>query len=442
MIQAQIEEAVPSTLDGLDPEELAWVADAVAADLAHRGVTFGDRPFRVDPVPRQIEAEEWALLERGLTQRVAALNAFIADVYGDREIVRAGVVPSPAIESADHFEPWMLGVRMRALHAPIVGLDVVRGPDGQLRVLEDNVRTPSGFAYAIAARAAVDARLPISPPTRRRALDPALDAIRQVLWQADPRRSGRPVAVMLSDGPSNPAWFEHRQLARALAIPLVTPGDVVRRKGDLFALLPEGERRIDVLYRRTDEDRLREPGGRPTWLAELLLEPIRRGTLAVVNAPGAGVADDKLIHAYADRMIRFYLQEEPSVPSVPTFDLTDLDVRLEALGRIDELVVKPRAGHGGAGIVVCPHAEPEDRRRAARLVRQRPDRVIAQETVMLSRHPTVIDGQLEPRHVDLRVFVADGKLLPLALTRVAFGRDALVVNSSQNGGAKDTWVMA
>jgi uncharacterized circularly permuted ATP-grasp superfamily protein len=442
LAQALLDEPLPRELEGTPPAVLADAARAIEADLHADGVAFGGDAFRVDPVPRVVEAAAWERLERGLAQRVEALNAFIADCYGDREIVRAGVVPGALIESADHFEPWMLGVGVRGGHAPVAGIDLVCGQDGEFRVLEDNLRTPSGFTYAVAARAAVDAHLPVAPPEARRAAGGAVEALAKVLRAAAPERFGSPVVALLSDGDANTAWYEHTWLARALDIPIVTPDRLRVRRGRLLARLGGGEERaLDVVYRRSDEDRLRAPGGRPTWLAALLLDPIRSGSLGVVNPPGSGVADDKLAHAYVEKIVRFYTGEEAVVRSVPTYDVNDLDVRLEVLARIEEMVVKPRSGHGGRGVIVCPHASPEDRARAARLVRQRPDRVVVQDTVMLSRHPTVIDGRLEPRHVDLRVYVVGGRLLPLALTRVAFEEGALVVNSSQDGGAKDTWVL-
>ena len=424
-------------------EDLGRLAADVDADLARRGVAFGADPFHVDPVPRIVAANEWAVLERGLTQRTRALNAFLADVYGERAIIRAGVVPARVVESAEHFEPWMLGVGLSYPHAPVVGYDVVRGADGAFYVLEDNARTPSGLAYAAAARAAVDPRVPGGPAERRQALDLRFGELARTIRAADPSGSENPFAVLLSDGASNSAWYEHQVLARALDLPIVGAGDLHVRRGRLW-LNGEGrrERPVDVVYRRTDEDRLRDGRMRPTWLVQLLLGPLRNGTLGVVNAPGAGVADDKLVHAYVEDMVRFYLGEEPLVPSVPTFDLADGDARREVIERIGELVIKPRAGHGGHGVVVCPHASEADVAAAAALVSERPAELVAQETVMLSQHPTVCDGLLEPRHVDLRTFVVGGRLLPLALTRVALDGGALVVNSSQNGGGKATWVMA
>jgi carboxylate-amine ligase len=251
--------------------------------------------------------------------------------------------------------------------------------------------------------------------------------------------------VLLSDGPSNSAWYEHLTLARRLGIPLVTPGDLYTSGGALHAFVAEGSVEVHVVYRRTDEDRLRDEHGRATWIADLLLDHCRRGRVACVNAFGTGVADDKLLHAYADDMVRFYLGESPLIESVRTYDLGDPDCRDEALARVEELVVKPRAGHGGHGIVVGPHASAEDRALIARRVSARPTDWIAQETVQLSRHPTVDEGRLVPRHVDLRAFVVAGddsvSVAPGGLTRFARAEGSLVVNSSQGGGGKDTWVL-
>jgi uncharacterized circularly permuted ATP-grasp superfamily protein len=418
-------------------------AERAARDHADElGVSFGTVRFPVDPVPRIFESAEWDLVERGLLQRKLALNAFIADVYGERRMVEAGEIPTRAIESADHFEPWMIGVELRHPHAPLAGLDLVRDDEGGLDVLEDNLRTPSGFAYRRAVRAAVDAALPFDPPRDRAGMEPDVELLGQALREAAPRGGGDPSIALLSDGSDNSAWFEHRELARLLGIPLVTRDDLAVRGGRLHARLGDGAtRELQVLYRRTDEDRLRDESGRPTWLAEALLDPVRRGHLAVVNAFGTGVADDKLVYAYVEAMIRFFLKEEPLLRSVHTYDLGDTEEREAALKRIDELVIKPRSGHGGRGIVVARHADDEDRAAIAAAIREQPERFVAQETIEISRHPTVCGGSLQPRHVDLRAFAVGSGVLPGGLTRVAFERGSLVVNSSQNGGAKDTWVV-
>jgi len=438
-------EPVLSALAGAD---LSALAKAVDADVRKMEVSFGTSPFHVDPVPRIFERSEWDLVERGLAQRVRALRAFTADVYGDRRIVADGIVPARAIDGAEHFEPWMLGVEVPDwAYMSMAGIDLVRGAHGRLAVLEDNLRTPSGLTYAVAARDACRPHLPCEPPKHLRPLDGVYETLGAALRSAVPGGDGEPLVVLLSDGPSNSAWYEHRVLARRLGVPLVTPDDLYPSRGRLRAMLDGGSRDVDVIYRRTDEDRLLERDGRATWVAEVLLDPCRAGRLSCVNAFGGGVADDKLIHGYVDAMVRFYLREEPLIRSVPTYDLGVESTRESVLARLDEVVVKPRAGHGGHGIVVGPHATPEDREVAARRVRAEPEAWVAQETVMLSRHPTVDgDGVLAPRHVDLRAFVVSSEdevsVPPSGLTR--FGRDpgALVVNSSQDGGGKDTWVIA
>jgi uncharacterized circularly permuted ATP-grasp superfamily protein len=438
---------VTLTMDELATADLDAAAAAVRETLDERGVGFGAgrerAPFVVDPVPRVIEADEWRLLERGLAQRGRALAAYVDDVYGERRICAAGIVPERVVDTAEHLEPDLAG------HPPsrcawVAGLDLVRAGDGPLKVLEDNTRTPSGIAYALAARHAVDASLPLSPPPDR--LDPrgALTLLGDALRASAPSGVERPSVVLLSDGPSNSAWYEHRSLAAALDVPLVRPDDL-RRDGD--RVFVGGGRPVDVVYRRTDEDRLRGEDGEPTWIARLLLGPLLAGTVAVVNPLGYGVADDKLAHAYVEQMVRFYLGEEPIVASVKTYDLGDHDVLDEVFPRLDELVVKPRGGYGGEGVVVCPRVSPATRDRVRRAVAARPDRFIAQETIELSTEQTLCEGRLEPRHVDLRPFVIGvgserATAAPVALTRVALTRGSLIVNSSRNGGGKDTWLLA
>ena len=402
----------------------------MSAEVERLGVSFGsgasEEPFHLDPVPRVMDAAEWELVEGGLAQRVRALSAFTADVYGERAIVAAGVVPERAIETSVYFEPWMIGVEVPAWHyTAVAGMDLVRGADGLLAVLEDNLRTPSGLAYASAARTVVDRVLPFPPPAERRSLSPVYDKLGAALRAAAPKGDGDPYVVLLSDGPGNSAWYEHRVMARRLGIPLVTHDELYPSRGRLRAQVDGRSREVDVVYRRTDEDRLHDGQGRPTWLAEVLLGPCRTGRLACLNAFGSGVADDKLVHGYVEAMVRFYLHEEPLIRSVPTYDLSLPAVRDSILARIDEIVLKPRAGHGGHGIVVGPHANAEDLELAAAQVEPEPGNWVAQETVMLSRHPTVEGGVLVPRHVDLRAFaVCCGEHVEVAaggLTR--FGRE-------------------
>ena len=431
-------------LSELRRANLVELQEQVADWVAVHGLTFADGPFAVDPVPRVLTAEEWRDLEAGLVQRVRALNAFVRDVHGPRVIVEEGVVPPVLMISADHHEPAMAGLAEHGANPiAVAGLDVVRGPDGRFLVLEDNLRTPSGVAYTVAARQASEVLLPNHPPLR--GVDCAFDLLGDALRAAAPDGVEDPFVVVLSDGPRNPAWYEHVVVSERLGLPLVGIDDLEIDDGALVVDLDDERRRVDVVYRRTNEERLIDDDGRPTVIGATLLEPLRRGLLGCANAFGAGVADDKLAQAYVERMIAFYLGEEPLVRSVPTFDLADPAARDEVLDRIDEMVVKPRAESGGQGVLVGPHASAEDRERTIRAVEADPEAFVAQETVWLSRHPTLVDGRLEPRHVDLRAFVfvtGDGAVaLPGGLTRVALDAGALVVNSSQDGGAKDTWVL-
>jgi uncharacterized circularly permuted ATP-grasp superfamily protein len=433
-------------------KDLQELSDAVARDTSRRGVSFesanGAQGFRIDPIPRVIDAAEWQVLSSGVAQRVRALELFVRDVYGERRIVEAGVVPAGAIESARHHEPKLQGLGERiSSWITVAGLDVVRDSDGSFKVLEDNLRTPSGIAYAVATREVMGGHLPPPEGLHVRSLDSAFATLGEGLRAAAPSTAPeQPTVVLLSDGKLNSAFYEHATIAAHLGVPLVLAEQLSVRRGRLFAQLPAGERTVDVVYRRTDEDRLVDDHDRPTGLAELLLEPVLKGTLACVNAFGTGVADDKLLHAYVEQMVRFYLGKEPILSSVPTYDPTQPGVLEMVTERIGELVIKPRTGHGGNGVVIGPHAQKEDLDRTAAQLRRNPERFIAQETVMLSRHPTVTDGHLELRHIDLRPFAissgASVHVLPGGLTRVAFERGALVVNSSQNGGSKDTWVLA
>lgn len=448
-VASEHERMVRAKLDVLDLGELAG---AVAQEVSRKGVSFGSakgpQEFRIDPIPRLIDGGEWQELAAGVIQRVRALELFVRDVYGERRIVSAGVVPAVAIESADYFEPELMGIGAE-IHSwiGVAGLDVVRDSDGSFKVLEDNLRTPSGIAYAVAAREVLDVHLPPPPGVQVRSLDAAFHTLGAALRAAaPPASSGDPTVILLSDGESNSAFYEHTVMAEHLDIPLVRIEQLSMRKGRLYACLDGRDRAVDVVYRRTDEDRITGEDGQLTGIAQLLLEPIRRGTLSCINAFGTGVADDKLLHAYVEEMVRFYLGEEPLLRSIPTYDPTQPEVLEMILERIDELVIKPRSGHGGYGVVIGPHARAEDLHETAAALSAEPEAFVAQETVMLSCHPTVTDGALELRHIDLRPFaISSGgnvEVLPGGLTRVAFERGALVVNSSQNGGSKDTWVLA
>jgi carboxylate-amine ligase len=434
-------------LDALAGTDLERLRRTVAEALEQRGVRFGADPFVVDPIPRLIEGDVWDALADGLAQRARALNCFLRDAYGERRIVEAGVVALEGIERAEGYEPDLLG-RLPATGSPaaIIGFDLVRDPDGAFLVLEDNLRTPSGYTYALAAREVLAAALPPGLPRPRPLEAVTATLLRGAVSAAAPEGCDDPFAVVLGEGPDSCAHYEHARAARLLGGRLVTPGDLVREGDDLHVRLPDGgSRRVDVVYRRTDGDRLRGDDGELSPVAALLLEPWCSGRVGLVNAFGNGLADDKLAHSRVEDFVRFYLGEEPKVRSVPTLSLATPEEVDDAIARLNELVVKPRYGEGGAGVVIGRHADDADLERLAGELREHPEDFIAQPIVPLSCHPTVIDGKLQPRHVDLRPFAFCGAddevaILPGGLTRVALDAGSLVVNSSQNGGGKDTWV--
>jgi uncharacterized circularly permuted ATP-grasp superfamily protein len=406
---------------------------AVRAEIDALGIRFasvdGDDSWHVDPIPRVVPADEWEPVAAGLAQRVRALNAFVADVYADRRIVAEGVVPARVLDTADHLEPTMQGVRPAGdVWVGVAGLDVVRDGDGAWLVLEDNVRTPSGMGYWTAARRATLRGLELPPEALPRPIDDLPEALRRVFGP------GR--VLVLTDGPGSSAYWEHGWIAEQLGAPLVVPGDLEARDG---RLLHDGAP-VDVVYRRTDADEVDSEVG------QLLQPVVAAGGVRMINCFGTGIADDKLAHAYVPDMIRFYLGDEPLIDQVDTFDLGEPAVLERALDVFDELVIKDRGSYGGLGVVVCPHAERADVEELRERVRAAPGDYVAQRLVPLSTHPTEVHGKLAPRHVDLRPYVLmsaldDVQVLPGGVTRVALDPGALVVNSSQNGGAKDTWVV-
>ena len=440
--------AALAALRAVAGHDLDVLAASLMHDMAAIGMTFrsieGDERYVVDPVPRVIAADEWARLEVGLAQRVRTLNAFVADVYGERRIVNEGVVPERVVETAPYFEPLMDGFRPPDdIWIGVAGPDVVRTASGEFRVLEDNVRSPSGFIYALAIRELLKARLDGALAGQVRTLEETPDWLAGSLAAVAPDAArDEPQVVVISDGVHSSAYWEHRWVATHLAIPLAEPHELEQRDRRLW-LRPPGardRRRIDVVYNRTSTDHL------DSALGQLLLEPLRAGTLGMINAFGAGVADDKLTHAYVEDMVRFHLGEEPALGSVRTLDLGRPEVLEEALDHFEELVIKPRRGYGGIGVVICRDADPAAVDAARQAVRAHPAGYIAQRLVCLSTHPTVIHGRLARRHVDLRPYVFLGpdervNVMPGGVTRVALEDGALIVNASQNGGAKDTWVL-
>lgn len=438
----RVRPAYAELLDRLAGEDLAVLAKRTQSIIDERGVAFGGahgHPFAVDPVPRVLTSAEWEQLATGVAQRVRALDAFLADAYGDRQVVRDGVVPESVVTGSAYCEADLTGAQPRGgARIALAGLDLVRDGDGRFRVLEDNVRTPSGIAYAMAAADAVAEVLGTRSGSGQMAAE-LRRALRGALEASAPDVEGE--LILLTEGPDNSAYYEHAALADAAGLELCTPDDV-RRDGDRL-VLADG-RPVRALYHRTGEDMVRGAGGTLCPVAELLLEPVLAGRLGMVNWFGNGVADDKEVYAYVDDLVRYYLNEEPAVPSVRTYDLADRASLEEVLDRLPQLVVKPRSGQGGEGVVVGPTATPAQLGEAREAVRAAPQDWIAQDLVRLSTHPTVVDGRLEPRHVDLRPFALyDGQevtVLPGGLSRVALQEGSMVVNSSQDGGGKATWI--
>jgi glutamate---cysteine ligase / carboxylate-amine ligase len=405
------------------------------------GMTFHledeeDRLFPFDLVPRVVAAEDWEFLRTGLTQRVRALEAFLQDAYGERAAVQDGVVPAWAIDDSPGLHRAGYRVPPGVVRCAVAGIDLVSDGAGRWTVLEDNLRVPSGIGYAmanrwLAARVLPELVLAAHTPSPGR----AVAMLKAALTTAS---AG---AALITLGPEDSAFFEHRLLADEMDIPLVRPGELLV-DGD--GVRTTGGDRLCVLYRRIDEDELFDADGadgRP--LGPGLLDAVERGALRLANAPGNGVADDKALYAYVPRLVEYYLGERPLLPNVPTYLCRDSGQRAEVLDRLEELVAKPVDGYGGQGVVIGPDASARELAEVRGLIEADPDRWVAQETVRLSTHPTFVKGGLEPRAVDLRVFVCSGDdpvVVPMALTRVA-PAGSRIVNSSQGGGSKDTWLM-
>lgn len=426
--------------------DLERLAEEVGERLARHGVTFGasdDGLLAVDPVPRLLTAGEWRTVARGISQRARALDAFATDAYGPREIVAAGLMPARVIDGSEHYEPAMRDADPPPAWVSLAGFDLVRAPDGRFRVLEDQVRMPSGIAYVIAARELLEGLVDVSMAPVP--LGEPFAALGDALRDAAPGSAGDPVVALLSDGPAAAGWYEHVRVAEALGLRLVTLADLERRGDEVVRREGDRRERVDVVYLRTDVDRFTAAGGELTAIGELLLEPCRAGTVWCVNAPGSGIVDDKLVHAYSEEMIRFYLGEDPVLESVRTLDVGRDADRTEVRASPDELVFKPRGKMGGEGVVVWRDAGDEVRGEITRALDEAPERMVAQRLVELSTHPTVRSGRLAPRRVDLRPYLiraGEGDwALPGGLSRVALERGSMIVNSGQGGGVKDTWVL-
>jgi uncharacterized circularly permuted ATP-grasp superfamily protein len=429
-----------------------------AALLFHRlGITFAvtgdaeetERLIPFDIVPRILPAAEWAVLERGLRQRTLALNAFIHDVYHDQRILAAGVVPPELILCNPQYRPEMQGIDVPAgIYAHIAGIDVVRAGDGRFCVLEDNLRVPSGVSYMLENRKMMMRLFP--ELFARQAIAPVEhypDVLLENLRSVAPAGVSDPVVALLTPGAYNSAYFEHAFLAQQMGIELVEGQDLFVRDDVLYMRTTRGPRRVDVLYRRVDDDFLDPLVFRPDSMLGVpgLLAVCRAGRVTVANAIGTGIADDKSVYPYVPAMVRFYLDEEPVIDNVPTYTLRDPGDLAYALDHLAELVVKEVHGAGGYGMLIGPVATRAELDDFAARIRAAPERYIAQPTLALSTSPTFVEAGVAPRHIDLRPFVLAGKevtIVPGGLTRVALRPGSLVVNSSQGGGTKDTWVLA
>jgi uncharacterized circularly permuted ATP-grasp superfamily protein len=426
-----------------------FMQQGITFDATGDGGPVKDRPFPLDLVPRVIPASEWAGIETGLRQRIRALNAFVDDVYHGREIVRAGVVPWSLVVSRSHFARAVHGIRPPGgVYTHVAGCDLVRDADGSWRVLEDNVRTPSGISYVLENRVAMTRLLPqLFAGHRVRPVDHYPQLLLAALRAVAPAAEGEATVVVWTPGSLNPAYFEHAFLARQMGVELVEASDLVVRDDVLYMRTTSGLQRVDAVYRRLDDDFVDPLEFRPDSLLGVpgLIRAYRSGNVAISNAIGTGVADDKAVYHYVPEMIRFYLGEEPILQNVPTYLLSDPEQLEHVLGRIEQLVIKPTGESGGKGVFIGPRCSEDELVGLAEIVRRSPERWIAQEVVQLSTVPTADDeGTLSGRHVDLRPFAVFGEtieIIPGGLTRVAMVPGSMIVNSSRGGGSKDTWVL-
>ena len=429
-----------------------------AADLAflNQGITFTvygrdegtEKIFPYDLLPRLLTSAEWDKIERGLTQRVTALNLFLHDIYHEERILNEGVVPRELVYSCRHFARAMRGVDVPGkIYISVVGSDLVRTPDGGFAVLEDNLRVPSGVSYMLANRLVMKRVFPhLFAQYGVRPIDHYGQALLATLRALAPAHRPDPTIALLTPGVYNSAYYEHTFLARQMGVELVEGRDLLVHDNVVYMRTTAGLRRVDVIYRRVDDEFLDPLAFRPDSMLGVagLLNAYRAGNVALANAIGTGVADDKAVYAYVPAMIKFYLGEEAILPNVETYLLGDDSQRAYVLEHLSELVVKAVGESGGYDMLIGPHSTAEQREQFRQRILASPRNYIAQPTLALSRAPCFIDGQVEARHVDLRPYILYGEnvtIVPGGLTRVALRRGSLVVNSSQGGGSKDTWVL-
>jgi uncharacterized circularly permuted ATP-grasp superfamily protein len=437
--------------------ELVQRQRAAEQALLQLGITFNvygeasgtERIFPFDIIPRLVEAADWTTIERGLKQRIQALNLFINDIYHGQKIVKDGVVPEYLIRSARHFLPPCVGLHpANGVWCHVTGTDLVRDRDGQIYVLEDNLRCPSGVSYVLENRQVLKATFPeVFENSRVRPVDDYPSRLLDTLQSLAPQGVVSPTVVVLTPGIYNSAYFEHAFLAQQMGVELVEGRDLVVANGVVQMRTTRGLERVDVIYRRIDDEFLDPQVFRADSLLGVpgLMEVYRAGRVALANAPGTGIADDKVLYAYVPQIIKYYLGEDSVLPNVPTYMCWDDTQRRHVLANLDKLVVKAANESGGYGMLVGPHASAQERADFAQRIEANPRNYMAQPTLALSRAPVIGEEHFEGRHVDLRPYILYGReiyVLPGGLTRVALRKGSLVVNSSQGGGSKDTWVLA
>ena len=448
--------ALAETLVRLPPDELQRRKQSADLAFLTQGITFTvygreegtERIFPYDLLPRIITAQEWDRIERGLVQRITALNLFLRDVYSDGKILNDRVIPRELVESCKHYRRQMRGLQVpRNVYIAVVGSDLLRLNNGEFVVLEDNLRVPSGVSYMLTNRRVMKRTFPqLFNSYGVRPIEHYPQVLLATLRSLAPEGRPEPNIVLLTPGVFNSAYFEHTYLARQMGIDLVEGRDLVTHDNIVYMRTTDGLKRVDVIYRRVDDD-FSDPlvfRGDSALGCAGLFNAYRAGNVTVANAFGTGLADDKAVYAYVPRMIRYYLSEDPILPNVETFLLSEEKNRRHVLANLDKLVVKAVGESGGYGMLIGPHASALEREEFARQIAANPRNYIAQPTLDFSRAPCFIGDRLEPRHVDLRPYILFGdkiNIVPGGLTRVALEKGSLVVNSSQGGGSKDTWVL-
>lgn len=449
-------QAVFDQITSMPHEELVLRQQAADQSFLHQGVTFTvygekegtERIFPYDLIPRIITASEWETIERGLKQRIYALNIFLRDIYNEGKILVDGVIPNELIYTCKHFRREMRGVEVpNDVYISIVGTDLVRVSDGSFAVLEDNLRVPSGVSYMLANRQVMKRVFPkMFASYGVRPIERYGHTLLSTLRSLAPKGTDSPNIVLLTPGVFNSAYFEHTFLARQMGIELVEGRDLLVHDNVVYMRTTAGLRRVDVIYRRIDDDFIDPIAFRPDSQLGVpgLFNSYRAGNVALANAVGGGIADDKALYAYVPKIIKYYLDEEPILQNVHTFLLDDRATRQMVIDNLDKLVVKAVGESGGYGMLVGPHSTSEEREQFRRLIESNPRNYIAQPTLALSTAPCLIGKDIVSRHVDLRPYVLYGdeiNIVPGGLTRVALKEGSLVVNSSQGGGSKDTWVL-